>query len=74
MSDDRLVPLKKTFYQGQAHIIRSLLESNDIPCFVFDDGMQHVGFGMMEIRIMVPESYLPKANQILKNAEKADEV
>ncbi len=72
MSDDtKLVLLAKTLSPGSAHIIRGALESSDIPCFVFDDNHSSlgVGIGIINTRIMVPETFLNKAQELLQKLE-----
>lgn len=52
-----LVLLKRTYDPTEAHIIRGLLESNDIPAFVMDDQISSVNWlwqiGVGGVRIMI---------------------
>lgn len=54
---------------GEAHIIRGLLESNGIPCAVFDDHPAGIGLGVQNIRIIVETQNLEQARQIISEAE-----
>jgi len=61
--------LMKTWSDGEAEIVRHLLESNDIPCQVISD-ITHSVYpvavnGLGEIRILVPEASLEEASAIL---------
>ena len=61
--------LMKTWSDGEAEIVRHLLEANDIPCQVISD-ITHSVYpvavdGLGEIRIFVPEASLEEASAIL---------
>ncbi len=61
--------LMRTWNDGEADIVRLLLEANDIPCQVVSD-ITHSLYplsvdGLGEIRIFVPEASLEEASQIL---------
>ncbi len=61
--------LMRTWNDGEAEIVRLLLESNDIPCQVVSD-ITHAVYplnvdGLGEIRIFVPEASLEEASAIL---------
>ena len=75
MSEDKLAPLGSAFNPIFAHIIRGKLESNDIPCFLFDietfGAMSHLSLAIGGIRIMVNESNFDQALAIVKEAEEA---
>ena len=71
MDDDKLVVLAKVLNPGAAHMIRGLMESNDIDCVVFDDNAAGVGMGVREIRIMVRQENLMPAQRILKENEQS---
>ena len=66
MSEDGLTVLVKLQDMGAAHMVRSLVESHDIGCFVFDDHPSGIGIGIQDIRVMVLASDLKKAQIILK--------
>ncbi len=61
--------LMRTWSDGEAEIVRLLLEANDIPCQVVSD-ITHSLYplsvdGLGEIRIFVPEASLEDASAIL---------
>lgn len=72
MTDSTLVPLDRYCDCYGAHVIRGLLETNDIQCFVFDGlhaqnvwYMQHI----MGVRIMVRQSDLEAARAVIEHAQ-----
>ena len=73
MSDDKLTPLGVSFNNFQAQIIKTKLEANDIPCFLFNvesfNAMSHLSLAIGGIRIMVLESDLEESTKILKECE-----
>ncbi len=70
--EDKFVLLAKILTPGAAHIIRSALEAHDIPCLILDDHPSGlgVGIGIINARVMVPESFLDQASQLLEDLEK----
>ncbi len=69
MSEDGLKVLATVLDSGAAHVIRSLMQSHDIECHVFDDNASAVGFGIRDIRVLVDANDLDKAQKILKGME-----
>jgi len=61
----------------EAQVIKSYLESNDIPVMLQGDAISKVyGFtvgGMAEVRVYVPELLAPKAIELLEETEEAPE-
>jgi len=59
----------------EAQVIKSYLESNDIPVMLQGDAVSKVyGFtvgGMAEVRVYVPELLAPKAIELLETTEEA---
>ena len=57
MKEERLVLLGRFYDTTQAHIFRGILESAEIPCFVFDENHSatawHIGIALGGVRIMV---------------------
>ena len=69
MSEDELVPIGISFNPFEAHVIRGKLESNDIPCFLYDENtfraMSHLSLAISGIRVMVRSEDYNKAAEIL---------
>ena len=69
--NDQLTELTRAQNAGHAHIIRGLLESNDIACFLFDEGMNVMlgqgGAFQTGIRVMVREADLEAARALISN-------
>ena len=61
--------LVKVQDMGLAHAARSLIESHDIGCFVFDDHPSGIGIGIQDIRVMVLKSDLDAARDVLRGAD-----
>jgi len=72
-SNDRLVALGTSFNNFQAQIIKTKLESNDIPCFLFNtesfNAMSHLSLAIGGIRVMVLKSDLKEAAKTLEECE-----
>ena len=66
MTEDKLVLLAKVPDGGLAHVIKTLVKSHDIECVVFDDHPSGVGLGVQDVRVMVLESDLEKAQSIVR--------
>ena len=68
----KLAVLKSCFYLGEAHIIKSYMDSHDIPCEVFDHNVgsylpSNLTGGM---RVMVLEEDLQQALELLSKIDK----
>ena len=72
--EDKLTPLGLSFNNFQAQVIKTKLEANDIPCFLFNvesfNAMSHISLAIGGIRIMILQSDLDRATNILKECEK----
>ena len=66
----QLILLKRTFDPMEAHVIRGLLESNDIPAFVMDDQHStiawHMQIALGGARVMVLTEDLEAARALLR--------
>lgn len=72
MSDDDTLTMLARFYDPSlGHIAKSVLESHDIPCFIFD--AEHtavpwdIGLSMGATRLMVLQSDFEEGLKILKD-------
>ncbi len=67
---NKLVLLEKFFDSTQAHIIRGILESDGIPCFIMDESQNssvwHLNIALGGVRLMVLSEDLERAREILK--------
>ncbi len=63
--EGNLVLLERCYDMTQAHILRGVLESNDIPCFLMDEHHNavawHLGLAIGGLRVMVREQDLDAA-------------
>ena len=68
---EKLVEIYKATNEMEAQVIKSLLESYDIPCFLKSNAAPSVHMftvdGMGEVRVMVRDSDLEKARQLIKS-------
>lgn len=57
MSEQKLVQIGRFFDPTQAHIARGILETNNVPCFLFDDNHTstawHLNIALGGTRLMV---------------------
>lgn len=72
MNEEQKLILLGRFYDNvQAHIIRGILESHDIPCFVFDENHNntawHLGIAIGGVRLMVLSEHYESAQEILRD-------
>lgn len=69
-NQSKLVLLQRFYDSTQAHIIRGILESEDIPCFVMDENHNssawHLNIALGGVRLMVLSEDLEHARTILK--------
>ncbi len=69
MSDEALILLERCYDLPQAHMIRGLLETNNIPCFLMDENHTavawHLGVALGGARVMVHQSDFNRAKQLL---------
>ncbi|MBN1176777.1 MAG: DUF2007 domain-containing protein [Dehalococcoidales bacterium] len=69
--EDKLVEVYKAQNDMEAQVIRSLLESYDIPCFLKSNAAPSVHMftvdGMAEVKIMVLASLADKARELIIN-------
>ena len=69
----KLVPLGTSFNLFQAQVIRSKLEANEILCHLFDQNtfsaMSHLSLAIGGVRLMVHESDLEAAKEILQEID-----
>lgn len=69
MNGGKLVTLEQCYDTAHAHILRGLLETNDIPCFM--NGEHHnatdpfLAIGLGGVRVMVHEKDLARAQALL---------
>lgn len=67
--NDTLVILERCYDMTQAHILRGVLESNDIPCFLMDEHHNavawHLGLAIGGLRVMVREKDLAAARDLI---------
>ncbi len=76
MEEGRLVTLEQCYDSAHAHILRGLLETNDIPCFM--NGEHHnsldplASIGLGGIRIMVHENDFERARFLLTSEKEED--
>lgn len=77
MTENNLVLLEKYYRPTIAHIARSVLESHNIPCVLFDEHHHSVNWltrtALGGVRLMVPPEHLEAARIILLTTnEQAD--
>ena len=66
-----LVEIRRFYSSFEAHVVRSALEAEGIPCFLFDIQMNWGGLdGDVPVRLMIDDEDREKASQILSNAER----
>jgi hypothetical protein len=67
--EGKLVEVYKARHEMEAQVIRGLLESYDIPCFLKSNAAPSVHMftvdGMAEVRIMVLESLADQARELI---------
>ena len=67
--NNNLVLLERCYDMTQAHILRGLLETNDIPCFLMDEHHSAVAWHLTTaiggLRIMVMEQDLEQARSMI---------
>ncbi len=67
--NERLVEVYKASNDMEAQVIRSLLESYDIPCFLKSNAAPSVHMftvdGMAEVRILVMDSMAERAKELI---------
>jgi hypothetical protein len=70
-SKDKLVEIYKAPNEMEAKVIKSLLESYDIPCFLKSNAAPSVHLftvdGMGEVKVMVLESMAEEAKSLIKS-------
>jgi hypothetical protein len=68
--DEKLVEVYKAPNEMEAQVIKSLLESYEIPCFLKSHAAPSVHMftidGMGEVRVMVLDSMADRANKLIK--------
>ncbi|MEZ5813243.1 MAG: DUF2007 domain-containing protein [Alphaproteobacteria bacterium] len=68
--EGKLVLLGRFYDNVQAHIIRGILESHDVPCFIMDEhhnnAAWHLGIALGGVRLMVFAQDYERAQEILK--------
>lgn len=78
MTEDKLILLGRVYNPVLANIAKSILESHDIPCFLFDS--EHavapwdIGLSMGAIRLMVLESDKDNSIKILQSEMKDEDL
>ncbi len=69
-NNDRLVSVYRAAGEAEAMIIKSLLESDGIPCLLQSNAAPSVHAfavdGMGEVRVMVEESRMQEAKRLIK--------
>ena len=70
---DKMVEIYKAPNEMEAKVIRSLLESYDIPCFLKSNAAPSVHLftvdGMGEVKVMVLESMADEAKSLIKSED-----
>ncbi|MDB2682965.1 DUF2007 domain-containing protein [Alphaproteobacteria bacterium] len=69
MGDDGYVLLTTVFDQSIGHIIKGVLKTNDIECWVHSTNPAAVGAGMINIGIMVLKEDLDAAQALLQDIQ-----
>lgn len=68
-NNERLVEVYKARHEMEAQVIRSLLESYDIPCFLKSNAAPSVHMftvdGMAEVKVMVLDSMADRARELI---------
>ncbi len=68
-----LVTLTTYFKAIEAHILRTRLEAEDIPAYVFDEHIITANWFLAPmmggVRVQVPQAFLPQARKILQDME-----
>lgn len=74
--DDKLITLKSFTTPAEAHLVRTKLEDNGIPAFVFDENMVGVNpffsNAIGGVKVKIPESYSDEALKILNLSEEIE--
>lgn len=77
MGENKLVQVARFYDITEAHIVRGKLETNDIPSYVFDDHHNSIAWNLTiatgGIRVMINESDLDRAKEILADVEEQQE-
>ena len=72
---EKLVEVYKAANEMEAQVIKSLLESYDVPCLLKSHAAPSVHMftidGMGEVRVMVRESVADKAEQLIRGEDNA---
>jgi hypothetical protein len=72
-SNEKMVEVYHAYNAMEAQVIKSLLESFNIPCFLKSNAAPSVHTftmdGMGEVKIMVLESLAEKARELINNGE-----
>ena len=67
--NEKLVEVYKARHEMEAQVIKSLLESYDIPCFLKSNAAHSVHMftidGMAEVKILVMDSMADKARELI---------
>jgi hypothetical protein len=75
---DNLVEVYHASNNMEAQVIRSLLESFDIPCILKSNAAPSVHLftmdGMAEVRVMVPESLAEQARTLINEGDSGSEI
>ncbi len=74
--DDKLVTLKSFTTPAEAHLVRTKLEDNGVPAFVFDENMVGINpffsNAIGGVKVKIPESYSDEALKILNLSEEIE--
>ena len=77
MTGDKLVLLERFLEPPMAEIARGVLETNEIPCYLFDKNHGSANYGVLfalgGVRLMVHESDYKNARAILNELKVIDE-
>jgi len=68
-SQGKFVCIYRTSYYAQIMIIKSLLNTNEIPYFIENENFASLGFsgGAISFGVMVQEEYLKDAEELLRD-------
>jgi len=71
---ESLVELTRTADYAEAHLIRGILQTNGVPCVLFDEVSASYSLwpvnALMPVRLMVPASKLGDARRLLREVER----
>ena len=77
-NNEKMVEVYKAHNDMEAQVIKGLLESYDIPCFLKSNAAPSVHMftidGMAEVKIMVMESLADKARELILSEENGEAV